>query len=138
MDLFRKEDVGRRVWEFEEGWGRITAFDENNKDKRPVAVVFENGMVGGYTAEGIMFDDANRNRVLFWQEVPIPKEALTRPRWRAEVGQEYYYINPCGIIETEIENGSSFDSELFKSGNYFQTKQEAKDSKFYKVFHEEE
>ena len=57
---------------------------------------------------------------------------------RAEEGFDYYFVNGFGEIQCFAEEGALTDGKLFNAGNYFKSEQEAKESKFYKVFHEEE
>ena len=51
---------------------------------------------------------------------------LRKKRWRAEIGQAYYHVNDNGIyVKQTTEVGYPHDAVRFKSGNYFQTKEEA-------------
>ena len=46
-------------------------------------------------------------------------------RWRAEVGEYYWYLNGNFEIENYSDTNHEVDCAYFKAGNYFQTKQEA-------------
>ena len=57
---------------------------------------------------------------------------IIRPiRWRAEIGQAYYHVHDNGILPLRLcvrqatDVGYPHDAVRFKSGNYFQTKEEA-------------
>ena len=53
-------------------------------------------------------------------------------RWRAEVGQRYYYVDMYFGVSSFMEEYSNVDTELYNLGNYFQTEKEAEEMK--KVF----
>ena len=46
------------------------------------------------------------------------------PRWRAEHGGKYFFAAIIDVL-TAIEEGGISDNLLYKSGNYFQTKEQA-------------
>ena len=46
------------------------------------------------------------------------------PRWRAEHGGKYFFAAIIDVL-TAIEGGGISDNLLYKSGNYFQTKEQA-------------
>lgn len=46
-------------------------------------------------------------------------------RWRAELGEKYYYINECMEVDEVIEYFYKFSNNLYDSGNYFKTKEGA-------------
>lgn len=48
-------------------------------------------------------------------------------RWRAELGEKFYYINECMEVDEVIEYFYKFSNDLYDSGNYFKTKEEAED-----------
>lgn len=130
--MFKEND---RVWDMRYGWGTVVSITE--EDLYPVVVKFEHSIVRKYFKDG-RWDKTDRNRILFFQEISVPQEALERPRWRAEKNREYFFVNGCGAIVTGCELFCVKDGLKFEVGNYFQTEEEAKGSKFYKVFHEEE
>ena len=60
-------------------------------------------------------------------------------RWRAQAGNLFYYITSDGDIESDYEDFSDENMDMYNLGNYFQTKEEAqkvKNSKEWKEFWE--
>ena len=65
------------------------------------------------------------------EEFVIPK------RWRAQAGNLFYYITSDGDIESDYEDFSDENTDIYNLGNYFQTKEEAQkvvDSKEWQEF----
>lgn len=54
---------------------------------------------------------------------PITEEPT---RWRAEEGQEYFYIDSEGFVRPTVESFFSSDDKRFAFGNYFKTGEEAR------------
>jgi hypothetical protein len=74
MDEFK---VGDKVWDFVYGWGTVTSIIHG--DEYPVKIKFPAFLsVQTYGFDGKSTPSANRS--LFFAEIPIPKEALERPR----------------------------------------------------------
>lgn len=48
-------------------------------------------------------------------------------RWRASYRGRYYYINTTLEVQCLEEEGFRMDDEFYNSGNYFETKAEAKE-----------
>lgn len=130
-EIFQLKD---RVWSFDYGWGIVINLKHSNN--YPICVKFKYYSTS-YTKEGKL-RTADLNRSLFFQEIEIPKEALIRPRWRAKEDEGYLHIDTQGDIKHISECGYISDNGRWEKGNYFRTIKEAKSSKFYKVFHEEE
>ena len=64
---------------------------------------------------------------------------LRKKRWRANNELRYYcYVENNGDIFTIEDYQDYLDNSRYEKGNYFRTKEEAKASKFYKVFHQKE
>ena len=114
------------------GKGVVERIDENGD--YPVLVTFKNGVTKSYTKDGRFY--AEVNRTLFFEEIKIPESAYVRPKWRAEKGCKYFLINSIGDIYNTMDNYYEIDDLHFETGNYFKTEEEAKQSKFYKIFHE--
>ena len=58
-------------------------------------------------------------------------------RWRAQAGNLFYYITSDGDIESDYEDLSDENMDMYNLGNYFKTKEEAQkiiDSKEWKEF----
>lgn len=47
------------------------------------------------------------------------------PRWRAEIGATYFYINEKLRLDVETEEHHKYDDELYSCGNYFKSSEEA-------------
>jgi hypothetical protein len=62
----------------------------------------------------------------------IPKQE----RWRAEKGEQFYVVDDVGCVNRWVVGAFGIDEQYYNSGNYFQTEEQAKASKFYKVFHD--
>lgn len=56
------------------------------------------------------------------------------PRWRAEIGGRFYFINYIGKVDFDTDLRGYADNSAYEIGNYFQTKEEAE--KYMKKFHE--
>lgn len=56
----------------------------------------------------------------------LPKRQEPK-RWRAEVGQRYYYINTLFEVSSFKEENHSTDTKLYNLGNYFQTEKKAQE-----------
>ncbi len=52
---------------------------------------------------------------------------MEKKRWRAERGEEYYYINFQLKILFDEEDFAEIDEERYDVGNYFETKEEAQE-----------
>ena len=128
--------VGDKVYCVIFGKGTIKSIDIGDY---PVCVEFFLGnsmCIIAYTQSGKF--DIKGLRTLFFEEIKIPESAYKRPKWRADTNNIYYYINASGDFAFMSESGNDYDNKKFNIGNYFKTEEEAKESKFYKVFHEEE
>lgn len=58
-------------------------------------------------------------------------------RWRAQAGNLFYYITSDGDIESDYEDLSDENMDMYNLGNYFKTKEEAQkiiDSKEWQEF----
>mgnify|MGYP000910668915 FL=1 len=58
-------------------------------------------------------------------------------RWRAQAGNLFYYITSDGDIESDYEDLSDENMDMYNLGNYFKTEKEAQkiiDSKEWKEF----
>ena len=102
----------------------------------PVTIKFETGRILSYTKDGRYLIDGIRT--LFFEEIKIPESAYKRPKWRAKEGEFYFLVDTTGDILKILDSRNFYDDKKFKIGNYFKTEEEAKESKFYKVFHEED
>lgn len=78
--MFKLKD---NVYSINFGWGTVKEIlgAEYNSDYK-VNVLFENGRTESFTLDGKYFEHGLRD--LFFEEIPIPKSALERPRKTAE------------------------------------------------------
>jgi hypothetical protein len=127
--------VGDRVWSLEHGWGKIICI-EHGFDC-PIIVGINKDTLVSYTIDGKR-GKASLNRSLFFEEMIIPESAYIRPKWRAEKREKYYCVTSDGMIDNCFDCRWETDTKRFEFGNYFKTEQEAKESKFYKVFHSQD
>ena len=129
-DEFR---VGDTIYDLVFGKGKIK---EISYEDYSIAVAFENGKIEYFTKDGVR--GTKGIRTLFFEPIEIQDSAYQRKgRWRAEKGEKYYFTDEFGDVNKYCETFDYLDDKLFKTGNYFQTEEEAKASKFYKVFKEE-
>lgn len=70
----------------------------------------------------------------WWQDKKYPAKKI----WRAGNNQNYYFIDVDGTYSYKTDTRDGFDDRLFSTGNYFETKEEAKSSVIWKAFHPEE
>ena len=71
-----------------------------------------------------VFEHTNENHVNL-AAIKSCFERTDPPRWRAEKGETYHYVNDYGIHNNIIECGNYIDDERHNSGNYFRTQSEA-------------
>ena len=55
------------------------------------------------------------------------KKEVRKKRWRAEVGQRYWFIDENMRVRTIMDYRIGTDDSLYKSGNYFRTHEEAEE-----------
>ena len=53
------------------------------------------------------------------------EKRVEKIRWRAEYGEEYYYVGNRGILMVDTEDGHIDDENRYKFGNYFRTEEQA-------------
>ena len=66
-----------------------------------------------------VFEEIKKMIDLINEKYGIPK------RWRAEEGEEYYFLDGKCEIWSTYENKKKIDDVFFEQGNYFKTKEEA-------------
>lgn len=54
-------------------------------------------------------------------------EELKPERWRAKLGNQYWFVDKYFKSDAHIERFDEIDNSLYEIGNYFQTEQQAKD-----------
>lgn len=70
-----------------------------------------------------MFHDALKEKGLRWNAEENKVEKI--PRWRADLGGNYYYIDTCDNVNDEEELFHKSDDERHLRGNYFKTREAA-------------
>jgi hypothetical protein len=110
----------------------------NGGNAFPIVVMDNHGDDQYFTKEGKYFDSEECECILFPSKENRDWSTFKLPRWRAEKHSCYYYISAFGEISSATDDVTGFDTEIWKIGNYFKTEEDAKNSKFYKVFHDEE
>lgn len=65
-----------------------------------------------------------------------------RKGWRARQGKSFFFIDSDGVVERRTDAHCSYDTSLYKVGNYFKTKDEAEKAlkalkKFWKEYRSE-
>ncbi|MGL5051709.1 MAG: hypothetical protein ACRC6E_13940 [Fusobacteriaceae bacterium] len=129
--------VGDKVWDIRFGWGKV--IDTKHTKTLPICVEFGSRYIK-YAIDGRdRNDDYCINRSLFFQELVITEEALKKAKWRAKTNDDVYFtVDGKGEVVCWADDYSEYDDAMYRVGNYFETTEEAEESKFYKVFHEEE
>lgn len=51
-----------------------------------------------------------------------------KKRWRAENGEEYYFITSTGHATSDTDEYSTTDNDRYRVGNYFETKEQAEEA----------
>lgn len=125
--------IGDVVYCIIHGKGVVESTTDKNGDY-PILVMFDEGIRKTYTRNGEYCGWFNRT--LFFEEIPIPDSACVKPKWRAKFQEAYYYITDIGNVQYCRDGYSREDDSRFLCKNYFQTGEDAKKSKFYKVFNE--
>jgi hypothetical protein len=102
----------------------------------PIGVKHKNGLIYWFTSDGKLLDADDAETILFPSKENRDWSTFKLPRWRAEKHSCYYYISAFGEISSATDDRTGFDTGIWEAGNYFKTEEEAKNSKFYKVFQE--
>lgn len=53
------------------------------------------------------------------------KQVEDLPRWRAKIGEKYYFVRDCLDVDFNSENSDKFDDSYYAADNYFKTKEAA-------------
>lgn len=83
--------------------------------------------------------DKMKEKGLLWN---AEEKRIEKIRWRARVGEDYFYIDARVGYDVATEEGNDEDEERFNNGNYFDTKKRAAQAsaaikETLKKFHEE-
>lgn len=126
--------------------GKVTCIDTLPKNRYPIFVEFNDNETAGFTLDGRYYSDDKYPRLLHYRDDydysvidfnNLPKRQKAN-RWRAEVGEKYYYLDIYFEVHSFLEEYSNTDTKLYKIGNYFQTKEQAQEvaNKLNKYFNE--
>jgi hypothetical protein len=115
-------------------YGKSTLVDVGSNDTYPIEMMSKRGACNYYTKDGKLIDCEDGECVLFPSKDNRDWSTFELPKWRAELYGEYYFITIIGEIRGGTDVYSNIDKQLWEVGNYFKTEEEAKESKFYKVF----
>ena len=75
--------------------------------------------------DNLIFTVPREDIVLFLDKINCINEKYgISKRWRAEEGEEYYFLDGKCEIWSTYENKKKIDDAFFKLGNYFKTKEE--------------
>ena len=84
--------------------------------------------------------DKMKEQGLRWN---VEEKRVEKIRWRAQDGEKYYYVNDQGnVMVDEEDDDICFDQNRYEFGNYFCTKEQAKEAanrvkETLRKFHEE-
>ena len=53
------------------------------------------------------------------------KQIENLPRWRAKIGEKYYFISDCLDVDFNSEDSDEYDDSYYAAGNYFKTEEAA-------------
>ena len=67
--------------------------------------------------------DALANEGKMWDAEK--KAVVDLPRWRAEKGEPYFFVDPCWEVSCDIDDRTSPHDSLYFGGNYFKTEEAA-------------
>ena len=56
---------------------------------------------------------------------PETKQIEDLPRWRAKIGEKYYFISDCLDVDFNSEDSDEYDDSYYAAGNYFKTEEAA-------------
>jgi hypothetical protein len=117
--------------------GTVKLYEIVKRSEYPIGVKDRRGVVYWFTSKGQLLDFAEVETSLFPSKENRDWSTFKLPRWRAK-DRYYYYVTAFGEVAQYLDNNSEMDLKIWKSGNYFQTEEKAKNSKIYKAFHDEE
>jgi hypothetical protein len=70
-----------------------------------------------------------------WMPWPTVKE-VRPPRWRAAVGGRYFFVRGVGTVMLNEDQCSVFDNTLYEVGNYFRTREDARNSNKFRIMND--
>lgn len=131
---FENVEVGDSVWSPEYGIGEVLRII-----KQYIYVRFKfspNKWDIGYNIDELSNRPIGYSKILYWQKPDWWEDDKfpIKPKWRASINESYFHVDSLGKINMYIEKFTKNDNRAFQLGNYFRNFDDAKNSKFYKVF----
>jgi hypothetical protein len=109
----------------------------NGSNFYPIEVIDEQDCDQYYTADGKYFNLENAECVLFPSKDNRDWSTFKLPIWRAKKGCYYFYVSVWGEVVKSTDFYINTDNDIWKSGNYFKTVDDAMNSKIYNAFNRE-
>jgi hypothetical protein len=115
--------------------GRVTKIDTLNNDSYSIFVKFNDEEVASFTLDGRHYSIDKYPRLLHYRDDydysvidfnNLPKRQEVK-RYRAEVGEKYYYFNTYFEVDSFIEEYHNTDTKLYNLGDYFKTEEQAQE-----------
>jgi hypothetical protein len=115
--------------------GKVTNIDTLNNDSYSILVGFNDNDTAGFTLDGRYHSTDKYPRLLHYRKDydysvidfnNLPQRQEVK-RYRAEVGEKYYYFNTYFEVDSFIEEYHNIDTKLYNLGDYFQTKEQAQE-----------
>lgn len=130
--MFKIKD---KVYDLKYGWGIV---EDSSDHIYPIRVRFDNDYQEYYTINGCP-TAIGTNRTLFFCEPKFENldDMINRKEWSPINGENFYFVLSNGKVR-DLHYSEVLHGDIVKVANCFKTEEEAKDSKFYKVFHGEE
>jgi hypothetical protein len=138
VEILKDAPQGMELYSVAHGVVKLHTILKDKDNRYPIGIENRFGVVHYLTTKGQLFDFDDLETILFPSKENRDWSTFETLRWRAERHSYYYYVSAYGGICDYTDDRSSFDDNMWNVGNYFKTEEEAKNSKFYKVFHEEE
>lgn len=128
--------VGDKVYDIILGKvGIVKEIIINNLSVVRIEVVFENYGTALYYLEGKFLSIDKYPRLLHYRDDynydvidfnNLPKKQEPK-RWRAKMGNRYYYVNEHFEIKGFTDQRDCFDNSFYNNGNYFQTEAQSQE-----------
>lgn len=88
---------------------------------------------GGHSESSIYYVDQGEVKIVDGIH-SVLFDIVELPKWRAELGGRFYFINYIGKVDFDTDLRGYADNGAYEIGNYFRTKEEAE--KYIEKFHE--
>lgn len=106
---------GNEVIKFLENLGGYNCYSLDGHNSNNYYFISPDGTIQSTTySESVIFSFVKE----FYKEVKLP-------RWKPEYRKQFFYINPTGIIGTNVWYGTNVNDSYYEFGNCFKTFEEA-------------